>query len=216
LAFESGNIPKETLDYLASKSQPKLSRAEISEGKKVFIFALLIFCIPLVVIAFISDSPKEAKAANAAATQPTATITPYQPKELITEAEKDMAMGDDSGALAVIAKLQDSDLKRPAVQSMFKRATREVKVADAAAVRIVRLAYAENYEKQLLASGYDYVVRAQGPNADTLSVTFVLVNRPFVYNIENDADLNKQWSSLGFKKVRLGDGFDSSWSYSLK
>jgi hypothetical protein len=215
LAFESGNIPKETLDYLASKSHPE---AKISKGRKISIFLLsvLTICILLFVVYSAPDKTKEINSTNEVLTHPTPTVIPYQPKELIAEAADDIATRNFDVGLAVIAKLQDSDRKSAAVQSMFNRATREVHLADAKNARASRLEYAKNYERQLLASGEDYTVRAQGPDADTLSVTFVLINRPFVYNIENDADLKEQWSALGFKKVRLGDGFDSSWSYSLK
>lgn len=81
--------------------------------------------------------------------------------------------------------------------------------------RVERLEYAKDFERNRLEAGEDYIVRAQGPNADVLSVTFVLINRPYVYNMENDPNVRARWSALGFKSVRLSDGFDSSWSFTL-
>jgi hypothetical protein len=79
-----------------------------------------------------------------------------------------------------------------------------------------RLIFAKEYERGLLQAGMDATVRAEGKNADTLTITFVLVNRPLVYNMINDSATMSEWSSMGFKKVRFSDGYESSWSHSLQ
>jgi len=228
VAFESGNIPKETLDYLASKKTPNWGKSNGSGesfGRRLLKFALgfcaVLVCgvVALVVIGLIvgDNQPKVPMVRQSSSTgqdQPQAAAN-YQPAAIIAAAKGHMAAKEFQAALDEIGNLSASDSKRPAVQSMFNRATHEVQLAALKEARSARIAYADKYERSLLEAGGDYTVRAEGPNADTLHTTFVLINRPFVYNIENDHDLNATWASLGFKSVRLSDGFDSSWSYKL-
>lgn len=114
-----------------------------------------------------------------------------------------------------ISRLSDPDAKRPEARRLLAQSSERIRQDDLAKRRTERLAYAKDYERALLSAGQDATVRARGSNADTLVISFVLINRPFVYNTQNDSDLNSLWSGLGFTKVVLTDGYDTSWSYKL-
>jgi hypothetical protein len=217
VAFESGNIPKETLDYLASKKVVKSGNSHIARNC-IIGFCAFLACALIAASVFGGGTSEDtnAKQGSSAVQDHAKVAVPYQPDELISEAKGHMVTREYQAALDEIGRLNAVDSKRPGVQSMFNRATHDVQLAALKEARSARVAYAQEYERALLEAGGDYTVRAQGPNADILSVTFVLINRPFVYKMENDDGLNATWISLGFKSVRLGDGFDSSWSYKLK
>ncbi len=89
-------------------------------------------------------------------------------------------------------------------------------VVTAAQSRANRIDYAETYERLMLKAGMDATVRTEGKNADTLVITYILVDRPLVYNMLNDSETTDEWKLLGFKRVRFSDGYESSWSQSLK
>ena len=82
--------------------------------------------------------------------------------------------------------------------------------------RANRIDYAEKYEGLMLKAGMDATVRAEGKNADTLVITYILVDRPLVYNMINDSDTMTVWRTFGFKKVRFSDGYEKSWTQSLE
>jgi hypothetical protein len=211
MAFESGRIPQETLDFLAAKKADDQKKAR---GPLVLLFVILIVLGIWIAVASNSDD-SASKPKQASATQDAPSL-PYQPDESIVHAKAYMATKQYRLALDELEGLRPIDAKRPGVQSMVTKATHEVQLADLNEKRQARLNYAKEYERSLLAAGMDAEVRATGQNADTLSTTFVLINRPFVYNIQNDHNLNSTWTSLGFKSVHLDDGFDSSWSYKLQ
>ena len=78
-----------------------------------------------------------------------------------------------------------------------------------------RLTYVKTYELGLLGEGMDATVRTDGTHADTLVITYILVNRPLVYKMINDSETMTEWATYGFKKVRFSDGYDSSWTQSI-
>jgi hypothetical protein len=232
--FESGNIPQETLDYLASK---KKSGSDKSNGSGMSIVesickfilgvglllvggAVVLLVVGLIVgPANLPKVPMAQQSSSTAQDHPQAAAD-YKPAAIIAAAKQYIAAKNFHMAISEIGQLTASDAQRPGVQNMLARATQAAQLDDLkesrSEARSARIAYADKYERSLLEEGGDYTVRAEGPNADILSVKFVLINRPFVYNTENDHDLNATWTLLGFKSVRLGDGFDSSWSYKLK
>jgi hypothetical protein len=223
MAFETGNIPKETLDYLARKQAQR--DASMRRGANTFfkmcfkIFALLIvtgFVVIFLVGIFVptvshkgtnDNSPTQARANDPALTPP------YEPEKIVAQAKHYFADKDYGSALQAIRELKGDDLHRPGVETLFNKASDALLKEALAESRSARKSYADVYERDLLQAGQDVTVRTQGKNADTLSITYVLINRPFVYQLMNDRELNSKWISLGFKTVRLSDGYDKSWSY---
>jgi len=208
MAFESGNIPKETLDYLAAK------KAESDKSLRTWLLVGCIVAFFVAVLTVINSGDSTAKPQQAAVMLD-APLLPYHPDETIAQAKKDMAKKQYQLVVDELEGLHSVDSKRPGVQSMVSKAKHEVELAHLKEMRLARLAYAKDYERSLLGEGMDATVRATGQNAETLSITFVLVNRPLVYKLENDRDMAKTLLSYGFTDVRLSDGFDSSWSYKL-
>ncbi len=211
MAFETGNIPQETLDYLASRAQPKSSK-----GAVLTILVLLTLSLIVVIRHTASGNAKGSNGAEPVSAKANATALPYAPKKLIDDAVQDLTKKDFHGALADISELQDADRKRPKVLGIISQANRGLEITTARNAKTARLEYAKDFETNRLEAGEDYVVRAQGPNADSLSLTYVFINRPYVYNMQKDAAVREKWSALGFKQVRLSDGFGASWSYRLK
>ena len=204
MPFDRGNIPK-----LAESKKPAAGAAG----------AVMTVCVLVVVgiVALVAFLPRHSGVQNRpAALSQAAPDSPYNPGQSIADAKASLLRREYRMALTELQDLHPDDLKRPGVQAMVAKATQGVQVAEAKEKRAARVSYADEYERALLSAGMDATVRATGQNADALAVTYVLINRPFVYGIENDQALNAKLVALGFKSVRLGDGFDASWSYKPK
>jgi len=83
-----------------------------------------------------------------------------------------------------------------------------------------RSAYAARLERNFLSGGFDITVKVSGPKATTLTLRYVLFNRPAIYNLTTDAngketDLLSTCRKLGFKKLVFSDGYEKTWTYSL-
>lgn len=209
MAFESGNVPKETLDFLAAKK----AESDKNAGKGLALLLLLILIG--ISVAVISNSDNQDSRPRQVSGKIDAPSLPYHSDEIIAQAKADMATKRYQYALDELEGLHPADSQGPSVRSMVAKAMHEVQLADLKEKRLGRLAYVKDYERALLGAGMDATVRATGRDADTLTMTFILVNRPFVYKSENDHELTKALRALGFRNVHLSDGYDSSWSYKL-
>jgi len=78
-----------------------------------------------------------------------------------------------------------------------------------------RKKFAEQYESALLDKGLDVHATVVGGAAETLKIKWVLISRPLVHKLTNDSDFISKLRNLGFKKLILSDGYDSSWSVNL-
>jgi hypothetical protein len=226
MAFETGNIPKETLDYLAQKQAERDANARrgfkfIKWCFKAFALLIATGIVLLMLLAIVAHflppvsnkgkngtSQTQAHANDSPLNQP-----PYEPDKIIARAKRDFSNKNYDSALRVLGNLKINDLHRPEVQNLYNSATDASLKQSLAESRSARISYAGDYERALLQDGEDATVRAQGKNADTLSITYVLINRPFVYQLMNNQELNSRWIALGFKTVRLSDGYEKSWSY---
>jgi hypothetical protein len=137
----------------------------------------------------------------------------YDPAAIIAEAKADLADKNYTSTLQAIRQLKGDDLRRPVVQTLFMKSSDALLKETAAAARNERIKYADEYERQMLLAGEDMTIRATGKDAQTLTVTYVLTNRPFVYVLMNDHELNAKWVEMGFTNIRLSDGYDYSWSF---
>jgi hypothetical protein len=223
MAFETGNIPKETLDYLAQKQAQRDASTRRGLGtffKMCFKAFALLIVTGIVFIVLVGIFAPTASNKNKKDTTPTQThandpaqTQPYEPEKIVARAKHYFGDKNYSSVLQALGDLKGDDLRRPGVQNLFNRATDALEKQTVAEFRSARISYASEYERALLKAGEDATVRAQGKNADTLSITYVFINRPFVYQMMNDRELNSRWMSLGFKSIRLSDGYDKSWSY---
>jgi hypothetical protein len=78
-----------------------------------------------------------------------------------------------------------------------------------------RVDYAAAAEIRYLKDSMDVTVRASGAKKTTLTLTYVLMGRPTVFNMVNDANFVSIINGLGFKTVIFSDGFNSSWRYGI-
>jgi hypothetical protein len=188
-----------------------------SGARRVIVFLTLIvgtaICFAIVMCS--ADKPVQPIPTSPDVSQ-TAQDAPYDPQKILEKAKREFAEKDYYTTVNTLTKLNASDLKERQASSLYSRAKAFVVKADAEEAKAKRLTYAETYERLMLKAGMDATVRTEGKNADTLAITYVLVNRPLVYNMVNDSDTTSEWRSLGFKRVRFSDGYESSWSQSLE
>lgn len=78
-----------------------------------------------------------------------------------------------------------------------------------------RRAFAEVTENAYLASGKDVHISVAGKDATTIIMKYVLIDRPSVYQFNNNAELIGNLKDLGFRKAILTDGYDHSWTVDL-
>jgi len=213
MTFDRGNIPKETLNYLASKKAE--SEKDLRKFGAMLGVGLLVLIIVGIAIVLQGDSASPTTKPQQTSAAHNASPLPYNPDQSIAKAKSYIVTKEYQSALDELRNLQSAELRRPDVRAIATKATRELKRTALTEGRLDRIAYAKDYELSLLGAGMDATVRAVGRNAETLTITFVLVNRPLVYQIENDHKLSSVWLSHGFTNVHLSDGFDSSWSYKL-
>lgn len=79
-----------------------------------------------------------------------------------------------------------------------------------------RADFVDRYENALLSKGMDVVVTASGSEKTTFKMKYVLINRPFVYNLANDGTTLETLHHKGFTKAIYTDGYDKTWTFDLK
>jgi Zn-dependent metalloprotease len=123
----------------------------------------------------------------------------HNPEVAVPEAQQYLKNGEYQLVLVRLGKLMTKDRKRPDVQALIDRATRET--------RKNRIDYAREYEEEHLKDGEDYTVKATGTDNTTLSITYIGISRPMVYKMQNDSDQLQKWEDLGFKSFYLSNGY---------
>jgi hypothetical protein len=110
---DAGNIPQETLDYLASKRR---------QEHPVLALLLVGLIVLAVVVAFLAWRYDGAPTENKSPTVPvaaTAPAEPYNGVEILHKAKADFRANDDIGALEQLNKLNTLDLNKPEAQRLF-------------------------------------------------------------------------------------------------
>lgn len=83
----------------------------------------------------------------------------------------------------------------------------------------VRVMYASSVKEIFIKNGLDAEVRASGSAKEQLTITYALMSQPLVYKFQNEMDLPAQAKSMGFKRLILTNGFESSlgrsWTFDL-
>lgn len=104
--------------------------------------------------------------------------------------------GDEAQALRMI----QAELLRPAVQQ---------------AMTSTRKAYARLMEENFLRKGMDATVTAEGPQATTLRVRYILISRPLIFKLQEDGSFVSGVRDAGFTKLIMTDGYDKTWSWNF-
>ena len=156
-------------------------------------------------------------------------------REHISNVEKQIAVGQLSQARKLIFKEQYSQARDVLVALMNSNAApQEVKTQaatllrplpakiltqqkkeQAAAIVASRKAFANELQQEMLKENYDMTINATGKENTTLNIKYVLINRPFVYNFVNNSAVIARMKSLGFTKLILSDGYESTWTYDV-
>ncbi len=75
--------------------------------------------------------------------------------------------------------------------------------------------FAKTYEKELLQQGMDAYVTTQGQDHSVLQIRYILMNKSFVHDLSNNAEFTDTLRRMEFKKLKLTNGYDESWTVSL-
>ncbi len=78
-----------------------------------------------------------------------------------------------------------------------------------------RKAFAKTYEKELLQQGMDASVITQEEDNSVLQVRYILMNKSFVHDLSNNTEFIDTLRRMGFKKLKLTNGYDENWAVSL-
>lgn len=219
-------------------------RERLPEGLKLLtLLAVLVFGCAVFGAIFkaVRPDPSEPTTGIAPMMSPMPTLTPtptpeLPPAEHLAEAKKLLKSPQISGyygagrtvyeqAARHLNAIPPEAKEYKEAQRIFGAATkkrdREETAAAAAAKRAAIVAEtaarkqgADSVERGLLSQGYDATVTVSGPENRTIKITYILMNRPTVYQLV-EAGFLDQLRDQGFRKVIFSDGYDSTWWYNL-
>jgi hypothetical protein len=79
-----------------------------------------------------------------------------------------------------------------------------------------RARFAAQLDTSYLEDGMDVKVRVQGKENTTLLIEYPLVNRVTAYQFSKSGTLWSDLKRFGFRKLIIGDGFESQWSWTIE
>ena len=88
------------------------------------------------------------------------------------------------------------------------------KAADKDAI-VSRKLFAKKYEDSLLDQGMDAHVSTLGRDHSTLQIKFIGVGRVLVHQISKNGELMESFRKMGFKKLKMTNGYEENWSITL-
>ena len=166
-----------------------------------------------------NSSQQKATADKIENQQSTLTLSPA---DHLKEYKKFIQNGDFANAnIHMRALPQDSaeynEARKFYGNSKKERAAIEVKQKKAQAQALIqtRKAFAKTYEENLLQRGMNAYVTTHGQDHSVLQVKFILISRPLVHQLSNDNDFIESLRAMGFKKLKLTDGYDENWTITL-
>lgn len=116
---------------------------------------------------------------------------------------------EDADAQALIGQLS---IRREARSATAEAAAAQMRIANNVAART---SFADQLERTYLGKGMDVTVRTSGSKKTTLTLSYVLMGRPTVYQLGNDEDFLSSLRGIGFKMIVFTDGYDSTWKLDL-
>jgi hypothetical protein len=145
---------------------------------------------------------------------------PNPPKgaALITKKEVD----DTRAALRSIDKTVSQYVEAQRLLAGLEKREEEGRKAEAALLAQYRddditgrKEFATLMENSFLKKGMDVHVSISGPKGTTLTIRYILMSRPIVYQVLNETDFVKNRKGDGFKKAVFTDGYKQTWTYDL-
>lgn len=219
--LQYANTPTPTPQF--TEGRPRLTFKSLL---LIICVAPIIGCCALAGIGSMFSSRSDKTPATGTAPAPTASKssplwspTPdLPPSELLSRAKALLAQPYDAsaygGAIDLLNRIPSAAKEHkesiPLKRKAIKARERETAAAESAA----RKQGAYNVERGLLSKGYDATVTVSGPENRTIRITYVLMNRPTVYQLVEGGFLD-QLRAQGFRKVIFSDGYGSTWWYNL-
>lgn len=126
----------------------------------------------------------------------------YATPEELTQSESD---ADDLVALVarhkIVGERDDVTSKADHLEKVVERQTRDL--------------FASVLTEGFIRNGIDMDVTPLGKDGRTLRMKYALMSRPFIYQLQNTANIEDQARKLGFTKVIYTDGFNETWTVHL-
>lgn len=114
---------------------------------------------------------------------------------------------------------QEAQTLSQKLRNLDQQILKRKEIADRKVARLLgiqaRKEFAKGFEQDMLKSGIDAYVTAQGPEKRTLNIQWALISRPYVYKMINDRKFTTSLRSLGFTTINFSDGYDETYTSSL-
>ena len=117
---------------------------------------------------------------------------------------KDSPHGRKAEALRIQADTQQARIRN------------EERKAEAATQALARSLFAKELENHYLDKGINADVTTSGPDKANLHIKWALVSKVAAHQLGKNGEFWKSMRQLGFKKVILTDGYDESFSWTVK
>lgn len=78
-----------------------------------------------------------------------------------------------------------------------------------------RKRFADDLERELLRQWFNVELSVTGEKGTTLRLRYIGVNRPFVFNFQENVRLLDRLREKGFRRVQLTDGYRQTWNVAL-
>lgn len=142
-------------------------------------------------------------------------LQPDAPESVLEEADKHIqaipaSSPEAHAAAAIRAKFMAESEKKAA--EFAKQTAKE----NAATAEAARVAFAKTVETQMLDEGWDFDVTAIGSTHTILRMKWVLADNVAAHQISNQNAIFDTARQLGFKKMELTDGYDKTWTWTLR
>ncbi|HMN14882.1 hypothetical protein [Geobacter anodireducens] len=188
--------------------------------KRLFYLLSVLPIVGFATVAIISCTKSETASQAQTQAPPPAKLSPAEALKKFTVA---IRTGDTEEANRLFRDIPKDSPEYKKAQALYDERRVKKAKADKDAARIAkqvgivnRKKFAKEYERQLLDKGMDAYVSTQGKDSSTLKIKWVLVGRPLVHKMINDEHVVGNLQSLGFTKLVMSDGYDSSWTIDLK
>jgi hypothetical protein len=177
--------------------------------------------------AALNEHEREAKAAFDKMTpaqhleQAQPALQPNPTDDQITEALRHLkaipsAAPEDAKAKTLEQRLMALQKKRQDQSARARwQAEKDLAVLQAKLKRTLRDKMAKDMENSLLDEGFNVDVSAIGDDHTVLHLKWVLVDKAMAHNFSKQGDFFQNAREVGFKRIEITDGYESSWYWNL-
>jgi hypothetical protein len=163
---------------------------------------LLLFLSLLLSLSYSYNSRTPVTVENKATTVPSSSPTPNSRERLVL-AKNAIQLKDFTQAQGQLSQIPQSAPDYREANALREWTLKELrKQEDAARVRD-RKKYARDLEEFYLMQGRDVYLTVSGKNADTITVRYELMSRPWAYDYINIQRLDQEFAREGFKRAIL-------------